>query len=155
MPTIKQLIRNARQPIKNVTKSPALRGCPQRRGTCTRVYVRLVKFRSWVWRNEKKNSLRPLPMNRIDRVEDGYLIDSFRISKNEDISSTYYVYVMKFMVSIGVNPITPFEIRRNFPLVAKSYPLSGGNQFIRSKKVMLLFFKKRTNRVSYPANFQN
>nr|QJS35457.1 ribosomal protein S12 [Liparis japonica]QJS35458.1 ribosomal protein S12 [Liparis japonica] len=46
MPTIKQLIRNARQPIKNVTKSPALRGCPQRRGTCTRVYVRLVQFRS-------------------------------------------------------------------------------------------------------------
>nr|YP_010129826.1 ribosomal protein S12 [Arisarum simorrhinum]YP_010129871.1 ribosomal protein S12 [Arisarum simorrhinum]QKJ80377.1 ribosomal protein S12 [Arisarum simorrhinum]QKJ80378.1 ribosomal protein S12 [Arisarum simorrhinum] len=39
MPTIKQLIRNARQPIGNVTKSPALRGCPQRRGTCTRVYT--------------------------------------------------------------------------------------------------------------------
>nr|YP_009770231.1 ribosomal protein S12 [Zapoteca portoricensis]YP_009770276.1 ribosomal protein S12 [Zapoteca portoricensis]QIT00933.1 ribosomal protein S12 [Zapoteca portoricensis]QIT00978.1 ribosomal protein S12 [Zapoteca portoricensis] len=39
MPTIKQLIRNPRQPIKNVTKSPALRGCPQRRGTCTRVYT--------------------------------------------------------------------------------------------------------------------
>nr|YP_009757759.1 ribosomal protein S12 [Lankesterella ceracifolia]YP_009757801.1 ribosomal protein S12 [Lankesterella ceracifolia]QIM61169.1 ribosomal protein S12 [Lankesterella ceracifolia]QIM61170.1 ribosomal protein S12 [Lankesterella ceracifolia] len=39
MPTIQQLIRNARQPIKNVTKSPALRGCPQRRGTCTRVYT--------------------------------------------------------------------------------------------------------------------
>nr|YP_009141425.1 ribosomal protein S12 [Lathyrus odoratus]AIL55951.1 ribosomal protein S12 [Lathyrus odoratus] len=39
MPTIKQLIRNTRQPIRTVTKSPALRGCPQRRGTCTRVYV--------------------------------------------------------------------------------------------------------------------
>nr|AHA12862.1 ribosomal protein S12 [Maranta leuconeura]AHA12897.1 ribosomal protein S12 [Maranta leuconeura]AHA13206.1 ribosomal protein S12 [Thaumatococcus daniellii]AHA13241.1 ribosomal protein S12 [Thaumatococcus daniellii] len=39
MPTIKQLIRNARQPIRNLTKSPALRGCPQRRGTCTRVYI--------------------------------------------------------------------------------------------------------------------
>nr|YP_010144909.1 ribosomal protein S12 [Exacum affine]YP_010144952.1 ribosomal protein S12 [Exacum affine]QQL92356.1 ribosomal protein S12 [Exacum affine]QQL92357.1 ribosomal protein S12 [Exacum affine] len=39
MPTIKQLIRNTRQPITNVTKSPALRGCPQRRGTCTRVYT--------------------------------------------------------------------------------------------------------------------
>nr|YP_010163900.1 ribosomal protein S12 [Bruguiera gymnorhiza]QRK25703.1 ribosomal protein S12 [Bruguiera gymnorhiza]UKG23432.1 ribosomal protein S12 [Bruguiera sexangula]UKG23515.1 ribosomal protein S12 [Bruguiera x rhynchopetala] len=39
MPTIKQLIRNIRQPIRNVTKSPALRGCPQRRGTCTRVYT--------------------------------------------------------------------------------------------------------------------
>nr|YP_009180087.1 ribosomal protein S12 [Polygonatum cyrtonema]YP_009180132.1 ribosomal protein S12 [Polygonatum cyrtonema]YP_009183178.1 ribosomal protein S12 [Polygonatum verticillatum]YP_009183223.1 ribosomal protein S12 [Polygonatum verticillatum]YP_009236339.1 ribosomal protein S12 [Polygonatum sibiricum]YP_009236384.1 ribosomal protein S12 [Polygonatum sibiricum]YP_009772398.1 ribosomal protein S12 [Polygonatum kingianum]YP_010028307.1 ribosomal protein S12 [Speirantha gardenii]YP_010139513.1 riboso len=42
MPTIKQLIRNTRQPIRKITKSPALRGCPQRRGTCTRVYVRLV-----------------------------------------------------------------------------------------------------------------
>nr|YP_009722901.1 ribosomal protein S12 [Lippia origanoides]QGN74838.1 ribosomal protein S12 [Lippia origanoides] len=39
MPTIKQLIRNTRQPIRNVTKSPALQGCPQRRGTCTRVYI--------------------------------------------------------------------------------------------------------------------
>nr|YP_009726474.1 ribosomal protein S12 [Flacourtia rukam]QIA91300.1 ribosomal protein S12 [Flacourtia rukam] len=39
MPTIKQLIRNTRQPIRNVTKSPALGGCPQRRGTCTRVYL--------------------------------------------------------------------------------------------------------------------
>nr|YP_009870412.1 ribosomal protein S12 [Acer longipes]QKJ84820.1 ribosomal protein S12 [Acer longipes] len=37
---MKQLIRNPRQPIRNVTKSPALGGCPQRRGTCTRVYVR-------------------------------------------------------------------------------------------------------------------
>nr|WNN13566.1 ribosomal protein S12 [Danxiaorchis yangii]WNN13567.1 ribosomal protein S12 [Danxiaorchis yangii] len=39
MPTIKQLIRKARQPIRNVTKSPALQGCPQRRGICTRVYT--------------------------------------------------------------------------------------------------------------------
>nr|YP_009516159.1 ribosomal protein S12 [Ormosia hosiei]YP_009516204.1 ribosomal protein S12 [Ormosia hosiei]YP_010414788.1 ribosomal protein S12 [Ormosia pinnata]YP_010414833.1 ribosomal protein S12 [Ormosia pinnata]YP_010899692.1 ribosomal protein S12 [Ormosia balansae]YP_010899737.1 ribosomal protein S12 [Ormosia balansae]AXQ39458.1 ribosomal protein S12 [Ormosia hosiei]AXQ39459.1 ribosomal protein S12 [Ormosia hosiei]URW96962.1 ribosomal protein S12 [Ormosia pinnata]URW97007.1 ribosomal protein S12 [ len=39
MPTMKQLIRNTRQPIRNVTKSPALRGCPQRRGTCIRVYT--------------------------------------------------------------------------------------------------------------------
>ncbi|CAN7085166.1 unnamed protein product [Brassica oleracea var. botrytis] len=47
MPTIKQLIRNTRQPIRNVTKSPALRGCPQRRGTCTRVYVRLSSKSHW------------------------------------------------------------------------------------------------------------
>ncbi|KAB2025135.1 hypothetical protein ERO13_D06G113700v2 [Gossypium hirsutum] len=44
MPTIKQLIRNARQPIRNVMKSSALGGCPQHRGTCTRVYVRLVQI---------------------------------------------------------------------------------------------------------------
>nr|YP_005087989.1 ribosomal protein S12 [Leersia tisserantii]YP_005088033.1 ribosomal protein S12 [Leersia tisserantii]YP_009467579.1 ribosomal protein S12 [Prosphytochloa prehensilis]YP_009467623.1 ribosomal protein S12 [Prosphytochloa prehensilis]AQU14255.1 ribosomal protein S12 [Leersia perrieri]AEO21201.1 ribosomal protein S12 [Leersia tisserantii]AEO21240.1 ribosomal protein S12 [Leersia tisserantii]AQU14277.1 ribosomal protein S12 [Leersia perrieri]AVA07817.1 ribosomal protein S12 [Prosphytochloa pr len=39
MPTVKQLIRNARQPIRNARKSAALKGCPQRRGTCARVYV--------------------------------------------------------------------------------------------------------------------
>nr|YP_009915493.1 ribosomal protein S12 [Cyperus rotundus]YP_009915547.1 ribosomal protein S12 [Cyperus rotundus]YP_009946195.1 ribosomal protein S12 [Cyperus aromaticus]YP_009946235.1 ribosomal protein S12 [Cyperus aromaticus]YP_010045727.1 ribosomal protein S12 [Cyperus exaltatus]YP_010045769.1 ribosomal protein S12 [Cyperus exaltatus]YP_010045817.1 ribosomal protein S12 [Cyperus iria]YP_010045859.1 ribosomal protein S12 [Cyperus iria]YP_010944402.1 ribosomal protein S12 [Cyperus malaccensis]YP_0109444 len=39
MPTIKQLLRNRRQQKKNVKKSPALKGCPQRRGTCTRVYI--------------------------------------------------------------------------------------------------------------------
>nr|YP_010411646.1 ribosomal protein S12 [Tephrocactus geometricus]URP30790.1 ribosomal protein S12 [Tephrocactus geometricus] len=39
MPTIRQLIRNARQPIRNSAKTPALRGCPQRRGICTRVYT--------------------------------------------------------------------------------------------------------------------
>ncbi|KAB2046014.1 hypothetical protein ES319_D01G203600v1 [Gossypium barbadense] len=44
MPTIKQLIRNPRQPIRNVTKVIALGGCPHRRGTCTRVYVRLVQI---------------------------------------------------------------------------------------------------------------
>lgn len=54
MPTIKQLIRNTRQPIRNVTKSPALRGCPQRRGTCTRVYVRLVQILARTKNKEKK-----------------------------------------------------------------------------------------------------
>ncbi|RYR08246.1 hypothetical protein Ahy_B05g075822 [Arachis hypogaea] len=44
MPNVKQLIRNTRQPIRNVKKSPALRGCPQHQGTCTRVYVRLVQI---------------------------------------------------------------------------------------------------------------
>nr|YP_009671596.1 ribosomal protein S12 [Passiflora microstipula]YP_009671638.1 ribosomal protein S12 [Passiflora microstipula]QCX30878.1 ribosomal protein S12 [Passiflora microstipula]QCX30879.1 ribosomal protein S12 [Passiflora microstipula] len=39
MPTVKQLIRKARQPVRNVSKAPALRGCPQRRGICTRVYT--------------------------------------------------------------------------------------------------------------------
>nr|ARH10861.1 ribosomal protein S12_5end [Aglaomorpha fortunei] len=39
MPTNQQLIREARQQLGGGTKSPALRGCPQRRGVCTRVYV--------------------------------------------------------------------------------------------------------------------
>jgi len=43
MPTIQQLIKNKRQPIENRAKSPALRGCPQRRGVCTRVYTTTPK----------------------------------------------------------------------------------------------------------------
>nr|QYB21928.1 ribosomal protein S12 [Papuacedrus papuana] len=39
MPTIQQLIRNVRQPIKNRTKAPALGECPQRKGVCARVYT--------------------------------------------------------------------------------------------------------------------
>lgn len=37
MPTINQLVRKGRVRIVNKTKSPALQGCPQKRGTCTRV----------------------------------------------------------------------------------------------------------------------
>nr|UDY68798.1 ribosomal protein S12 [Raukaua gunnii] len=66
MPTIKQLIRNTRQPIRNVTKSPALRGCPQRRGTCTRVYVRLVQIMSWDKTKERK--LFPVSMIRTGEI---------------------------------------------------------------------------------------
>ncbi len=37
MPTINQLIRKGRKKIKKKTKAPALQGCPQKRGVCTRV----------------------------------------------------------------------------------------------------------------------
>jgi len=37
MPTINQLIRKGRNTHFNKTKSPALQGCPQKRGVCTRV----------------------------------------------------------------------------------------------------------------------
>lgn len=37
MPTISQLIRTGREKQKKRTKSPALKGSPQRRGVCTRV----------------------------------------------------------------------------------------------------------------------
>jgi len=43
MPTINQLIRGARSTIKMKSKSPALSGCPQRRGVCTRVYTTTPK----------------------------------------------------------------------------------------------------------------
>ncbi|HVE14869.1 MAG TPA: 30S ribosomal protein S12 [Elusimicrobiota bacterium] len=43
MPTINQLIRIGRSPLRNRTKAPALKGCPQRRGVCTRVYTTTPK----------------------------------------------------------------------------------------------------------------
>jgi small subunit ribosomal protein S12 len=43
VPTINQLIKKERIVQKNQTKSPALEGCPQRRGVCTRVYTTTPK----------------------------------------------------------------------------------------------------------------
>lgn len=37
MPTINQLIRKGRTQVTHKTKSPALEGCPQKRGVCTKV----------------------------------------------------------------------------------------------------------------------
>lgn len=43
VPTINQLIKRERSVQNNKTKSPALKGCPQRRGVCTRVYTTTPK----------------------------------------------------------------------------------------------------------------
>ena len=89
MPTMKQLIRNTRQPIRNVTKSPALRGCPQRRGTCTRVYVRLVQI------IDSDHRLRQKKGNNL-----------FQYRRSVKIVNGVFPLCIKFMVSIGANPIT-------------------------------------------------
>ncbi len=39
MPTINQLIKQGREKRKKKSKSPALEGCPQKRGVCVRVYT--------------------------------------------------------------------------------------------------------------------
>jgi small subunit ribosomal protein S12 len=43
MPTINQLIHHGRAQLKNRTKSPALKGSPQRRGVCVRVFTTTPK----------------------------------------------------------------------------------------------------------------
>ena len=43
MPTVQQLVRSGRVRPRTKTKSPALRGSPQRRGVCTRVYTTTPK----------------------------------------------------------------------------------------------------------------
>ncbi len=43
MPTISQLVRKGRKAVAGQSKSPALEGCPQRRGVCVRVYTTTPK----------------------------------------------------------------------------------------------------------------
>ncbi len=43
MPTIQQLIRQGRSTKSTKTKTPALKGSPQRRGVCTRVFTTTPK----------------------------------------------------------------------------------------------------------------
>jgi small subunit ribosomal protein S12 len=43
VPTIAQLVRKGREHKSDKTKTPALRGAPQRRGVCTRVYTTTPK----------------------------------------------------------------------------------------------------------------
>ena len=43
MPTIQQLVRKGRSSKRGKVKTPALKGSPQRRGVCTRVYTATPK----------------------------------------------------------------------------------------------------------------
>ena len=43
MPTVNQLVRNARVRLPAKSKVPALAGSPQKRGVCTRVYTTTLK----------------------------------------------------------------------------------------------------------------
>ena len=43
MPTINQLVRQAREPKTSRNKVPAMQECPQKRGVCTRVYTTTPK----------------------------------------------------------------------------------------------------------------
>jgi small subunit ribosomal protein S12 len=43
VPTVNQLVRKGRATPKSKTKTPALRGAPQKRGVCTRVYTTTPK----------------------------------------------------------------------------------------------------------------
>ena len=43
MPTINQLVRKGRKTVKHKITTPALKGAPQKRGVCTRVYTSTPK----------------------------------------------------------------------------------------------------------------
>ncbi|MCR4420512.1 MAG: 30S ribosomal protein S12 [Clostridia bacterium] len=43
MPTIQQLVRESREKVERKSSAPALKGSPQKRGVCTRVYTTTPK----------------------------------------------------------------------------------------------------------------
>lgn len=43
MPTVSQLVRKGRERVQKKMSAPALRGCPQKRGVCLRVYTSTPK----------------------------------------------------------------------------------------------------------------
>ena len=43
MPTINQLVRKGRKKQRKKSNTPALKGCPQKRGVCIRVYTKTPK----------------------------------------------------------------------------------------------------------------
>ena len=43
MPTINQLVHNGREAVRRKSKTPAMQGCPQKRGVCIRVYTTTPK----------------------------------------------------------------------------------------------------------------
>jgi small subunit ribosomal protein S12 len=43
MPTINQLVRKGRKKVRKKGTAPALKGCPQKRGVCVRVYTSTPK----------------------------------------------------------------------------------------------------------------
>ena len=55
MPTFSQLVRKGRKRTRSKTDSPALQGCPQKRGVCIRVFISTPK---------KPNSA----LRKVDRV---------------------------------------------------------------------------------------
>ena len=54
MPTINQLIRQGRRDVARRDKAPALRGAPQKRGVCTRVYTTTPKKPNTALRKEAR-----------------------------------------------------------------------------------------------------
>jgi small subunit ribosomal protein S12 len=43
MPTINQLVHTGREAVRKKSKTPAMQGCPQKRGVCIRVYTTTPK----------------------------------------------------------------------------------------------------------------
>src|SRR2546425_3190887 len=89
MPTFNQLVKAGRKRPRYKTKSPALQGCPQRRGVCTRVYTSTPKKPNSALRKVHRarlpNGMRePLTFRGIDknRQENSFWLFAVELSKD-------------------------------------------------------------------------
>lgn len=57
---------------------------------------------------------------------------------------------IKFMVSIGANPITSVGDEKQFPSGSKWLSIKRGKSYLRSKKIMLLLLQERTRQGQLP-----
>jgi small subunit ribosomal protein S12 len=107
MPTINQLIKRGRSRKRKKTKAPAMQGCPQKRGVCTRV---------WTMSPKKPNSA----LRKVARVRlsNGYEVNAYipgeghnlqehsivliRGGRVKDLSSVRYHIVRGVLESMGV-----------------------------------------------------
>jgi small subunit ribosomal protein S12 len=82
MATVNQLVRKGRHVIKKRTKTPALQGCPQRRGVCSRVYTQTPK---------KPNSA----LRKVCRVRltNGYEVTAYIIGEGHNLQEHSVVLI--------------------------------------------------------------
>ena len=80
MPTINQLVRKGRKQSVDKSKTPALKGNPQKRGVCTRVYTTTPKKPNSALRKVARVRLRAQPVRsaRQTRGKQGNIEAQFR-----------------------------------------------------------------------------
>jgi small subunit ribosomal protein S12 len=92
LPTVNQLVRKGRQAPGQKTKTPALRGAPQKRGVCTRVYTATPK---------KPNSA----LRKVARVRltNGMEVTTYIPGEGQDMPGIRYKVIRAALDAAGVS----------------------------------------------------
>src|SRR6266568_952415 len=92
MPTINQLVRHGRRDMEAKEKAPALRGNPQKRGVCTRVYTTTPK---------KPNSA----LRKVARVRltNGFEVTAYIPGEGHNLQEHSIVMIRGTLDAAGVN----------------------------------------------------
>ena len=135
MPTINQLIRHGRRDVAKKEKAPALRGNPQKRGVCTRVYTTTPK---------KPNSA----LRKVARVRltNGFEVTAYipgeghnlqehsivmiRGGRVKDLPGVRYHIIRGTLDAAGVNE------RKQIALEVRCQAAQGGREVSRRKKAV-------------------